>query len=132
MIRMISIWLSVTLLFQSGNFGLDDVLRIGELIEHAKFHSDQYGDNFFTFLSKHYGSLKKDHEEHHKEEQKDHERLPFNHSSCTHSVTLFVIDYHEIPLKKPESLKDTDANFFYKDHYSFTNQSQVFQPPRYA
>ncbi|WP_340064896.1 hypothetical protein [Ascidiimonas aurantiaca] len=132
MIRIISIWLCLTLLFQSGNFGLYDVLRMGELIEHARFHSHQYGDSFFTFLSKHYGSLKKDHEQHHKEEQKDHERLPFNHSFSAHAITFFVVNRHEIPLKKLEPLTDTDVNFFYGDHYSFMNWSKVFQPPKHA
>ncbi len=52
-------------------------MQLDELIEHAQFHKQEYGDTFFVFPSKHYGELKAEHSKNHQEEQKDHEQLPF-------------------------------------------------------
>lgn len=112
---IISILLSLMLLLQNVNVGAAEVLRIGNLLEHAQLHSVKYGDSVLSFLSKHYGASKKDHLTSHE----GHENLPFNHNSLTKS-TLNVFIFHplqalELPLlsSAPPSL-----NFFYGNTYS--------------
>ena len=68
MTKIGSIAISLLILFQSFNIHLDDVIELDELIEHAQFHSAEYGDNFFVFISKHYGELKAEHNQQHQEE----------------------------------------------------------------
>ena len=53
--KISSFLMALLILFQGTFWNMDDVSRIGVLIEHAKFHADAHGDNFFVFLSKHYG-----------------------------------------------------------------------------
>ena len=77
-------------MLQSFGVHYDDIVQLDELIEHAQFHSEQYGDNMIVFLSKHYGELKADHQRDHQEEKKDHEKLPFNHSSTSHTCVADV------------------------------------------
>ncbi len=105
-------------------------MQLGELMEHASFHAETYGDDFVIFLSKHYGELKEQHNREHKEERKDHEQLPFNHQCGNHSFTgtvFYVTDY--VPHASP-IISDTTAFFFYGKNYSSLSESNIFQPPR--
>ena len=61
MVKFVSIAASFLILIQSFNICISDLVDLSELIEHAKFHSEKYGDNLFVFLSKHYGELEADH-----------------------------------------------------------------------
>ena len=65
MIKLFSISLSFLILLQSFGISFNDLSQIDEFIEHAQFHSEQYGDNVFVFISKHYGELKTDHDKEH-------------------------------------------------------------------
>ncbi|MGA1226809.1 MAG: hypothetical protein ACO3VF_06130 [Tamlana sp.] len=47
---------------QSFNLNIEDISKLNALIEHASYHKEMYGDNFFQFLSEHYGSDIKSHE----------------------------------------------------------------------
>lgn len=132
MTRFVSIWLAMTILFQSANFGMEDMLKMDVLLEHAKFHSEKYGDDFFVFISKHYGEQEAEHSEEHGEEKKDHEQLPFNHQSCSHSLVEFVLNRMDSPLPKLGQDHTTSSNFFYKEPYSLFEKSNIFQPPRQA
>ena len=60
---------------QSIGIHLSDLVQLDEFIEHAQFHSKEYGDNVFVFISKHYGELKAEHDAQHKEEQEEHQQL---------------------------------------------------------
>ncbi|MEZ4874162.1 MAG: hypothetical protein R2793_01580 [Flavobacteriaceae bacterium] len=125
--------LSILLLLQSTSIGVGDLLKLNYLIEHAQYHSEQYGDSLFVFLSKHYGELKKDHLEYPHEGQGEHEKLPFNHHSCHHFSPVFVL----LPLdgfegKNTEFAARTEAYFFYKEPYSSPYKSGIFQPPKHA
>lgn len=132
MTRLISIALTCIILAQSSGISINDVLQIDEFIEHAQFHSDQYGDNVIVFISKHYGELKADHEKEHQEEKENHEQLPFNHNNCTHisSVTAFVLNTFKEELKAPTFLESIETNFFYQAPTSSIHTSGLFQPPR--
>lgn len=125
---LISISLSVLLLLQTFNFGATDVLRLGDLIEHAQLHSDEYGDSFFDFLTKHYGSSKKDHFASHE----DHENLPFNPDSAKATVNIYVVDDPLIfEFESPTQLHPK-VNFFYTNSYTSQANQKIFQPPKHA
>ena len=53
MTRAFSILLSLMLLLQSVHISFADLARLDELAAHARYHQQQFGDNFLTFLSKH-------------------------------------------------------------------------------
>lgn len=127
-----SIILSCTILFQSLGFQFSDLTQFDELLEHAKFHNENYGDNMLVFISKHYGELKADHQENHKEEEKEHEKLPFNHSSCSHAANsiVFVVDMFKSDLQIPDFTTLVESNFYYQTPTSNLHQKGLFQPPR--
>ncbi len=133
MIKLLSILAALLILIQSFNISFGDIVQLDELLEHAAFHKDQYGDNFFVFISKHYGELKEDHHKNHKEEHEEHENLPFQHNSCTHQVVnAFVLFPNTISREKIEVYSKEGDCFFYLQSDSSGHQSSVFQPPRYA
>lgn len=126
---IISILLSSLLLLQNVNIGASEVLRVGNLLEHAQLHSEKYGDSVLSFLTKHYGASKKVHLTSHE----GHENLPFNHNSLTKS-TLSVFIFNplqalELPLLSPTT---PSLNFFYGNSYSSYVNLDYFQPPRKA
>ncbi len=132
MIKLSSIAVSLLILVQSFNVHIDDIVELDELVEHAQFHSDEHGDNFLVFISKHYGELKAEHSKKHQEEQEDHEQLPFQHQCQTTSLSAFVLNQTaDYPLEI-ELVLDLDSNYFYQDSYHSLAQEGLFQPPRQA
>lgn len=129
---LISISLSAILLLQGFNFGLSDLMRVGDLLEHANFHADTYGDSFTVFLSKHYGELKEQHNREHQEEEKEHEKLPFNNQACACSFPGFVFTNINFEPLKISVLSVSTPIFFYENSYSSPGESGIFQPPRIA
>lgn len=130
MVKLFSIFMSALILVQSVDITTSDIAQFDELMEHAAFHAEKYGDNLFVFISKHYGELKEAHNEDHQEERKDHEKLPFqNHCNCT-SITAIVstpefFDLGSVPLS--ESLS---TDFYYHLPTSSLHKKGLFQPPR--
>lgn len=126
---VISLSLSILLLLQTVNFGATEVLRMGDLIEHAQLHSQEYGDSFLSFLNKHYGSLKSDHLASHE----GHEKLPFNNDSRTKStLSVFIFNPRQI-LKIPvPPTTPRSTEFTYKNSYSSRIDQEIFQPPKSA
>jgi hypothetical protein len=74
MVKILSILFANLILFQSFNLGHDDIMKIDDLLEHATYHQEQYGDTFLEFLSEHYAENSINHEDDHQ----DHDNLPFN------------------------------------------------------
>lgn len=103
-----------------------------ELIEHALFHSEEYGDNFIVFLSKHYGELKAEHSKKHQEEQKDHEELPFQHQIHTAALSAFVMNELHFNTSNPDFTVPIASNYFYQDSCSSFDEEGPFQPPQLA
>ncbi|NND78686.1 MAG: hypothetical protein HKN53_02170 [Maribacter sp.] len=132
MAKIFSITLSFLILFQSATLDLSDLAQIDELLEHAEFHSEKYGDNVLEFLSKHYGELQKEHSRDHQEEKKEHEELPFTQHCCTHVFTAFVINKTQLPALKISGLVDFTTNFYYLDNYASIEKFDIFQPPKQA
>lgn len=127
---LISIALSVLVLLQSFGIHMDDMVQIDEFIEHAQFHSEQYGDNVFVFISKHYGELKAAHEKEHQEEKQDHENLPFNGHSQLSLVSAFVVGSFSSELNQLEILEFKSLNFHYQAPSSSLHSEGILQPPR--
>ena len=132
MSKLISIVLSSLMLIQSFQISINDIMQLDELIEHAQFHKQEYGDNFLVFLSKHYGEQKAAHTEHNHKEQSDHEQLPFQCQG--HYVSLLAIMQLPFqPSSNPfESNTTTEANFHYLNLYASLSDTQLLQPPRQA
>lgn len=131
MIKLCAIQIAFLILIQGVNFNFGDLVQIDELIEHARFHKEEYGDNFLVFLSKHYGELQGEHNQNHQEEAPDHEQLPLNHQlSPLLVLSPFIID-HQIHNDLTMDYTIQDKALF---HYSFSNSSLfstgVFEPPR--
>jgi hypothetical protein len=132
MSKLFSITLSILLLFQSFNLDMVDVAQLDGFLTHAEFHKEKYGDNLYVFISKHYGELKAQHDLEHREEHKDHEELPFNHQTCSHFSTAFVLGETDFMVPKTPQVADSTPNFFYQESYCPIENSDIFQPPKKA
>jgi hypothetical protein len=129
MTKLFSILFANLILIQSFNIGFDDISKLSTLIEHASFHQEEYGDNFFEFLGEHYGEEFINHSTEHEE----HEDLPFKHDqqTCHQSPTIFMPQFIDIELKEYLFI-DSGKIFFYKESFSLFEKPTVFQPPRLA
>ncbi|MGB5437159.1 MAG: hypothetical protein WBM98_14785 [Maribacter sp.] len=132
MSKFLAIGLSVVVLLQSLRLDMGDLAHMDELFEHAQFHAEKYGDNFFVFLSKHYGELQEEHTQDHQEERKEHEKLPFNNTFCSHVLTVYVVHKFEMQVNTATPDVDYTANFEYLDNYVFLEKTDIFQPPQLA
>lgn len=128
MSKLFSISLSLIIVFQSIGITFVDIVQIDEFIEHAKFHSEEYGDNVFVFISKHYGKLKVDHEKQHQEEKEEHEQLPFQNQYV--SITFFTMFLAKTEFDIFCFTKYNPNNFYYREPFSFLHSKDLFQPPR--
>lgn len=118
---------------QSTGFHISDLVQIDDFITHAKFHSEQYGDNVFVFISKHYGELKAQHDKEHQEEQEDHEQLPFNnHQNHTTAITDFTLQFFKVDIKSLINFERTSNNFSYIPPSSSLFLETILQPPRHS
>tara|TARA_R110002051_G_scaffold181460_1_gene250963 strand:+ start:36112 stop:36465 length:354 start_codon:yes stop_codon:yes gene_type:complete len=113
-------------------FQSSDIAQFDEFIEHAKFHSEQHGDTILVFISKHYGELKAEHQKNHQEEEKDHENLPFNHSSNSNTVNTlaFILDSLKSDVQILDFTVTVESNFYYQVPVYNVHEKGLFQPPR--
>ncbi len=132
MTRLVSIALSLTVLFQGLHLSLSDVVQLDELLEHARYHEQQFGDDFLTFLSKHYGEQKEDHSRQHSEEKEQHEQLPFQHSPQLCGSYTFILKQSVPELDVLPENREGKAVFYYLPLGSASYESGIFQPPRRA
>ncbi|MCB0381726.1 MAG: hypothetical protein KDD05_00010 [Psychroserpens sp.] len=132
MSKLFAILLSFLILTQSLRIDYDDIIQIDDLIEHAQFHKAEYGDNFFVFISKHYGELKDDHTKNHQEEEKDHEQLPFQCHDQLVTITAFVIQKCFLNIESIELLELKDYRFHYESSLSTLHKKGLLQPPKFA
>ncbi len=130
MAKLLSILLSGLILIQSSDIDFSDIAKMGELMEHAHFHTDKYGDNNFVFHSKHYGELKEQHNKEHQEEKIDHEKLPFQHQCNCTSVVAIVINSTHSELNSPQTWESWAADFYYEAPTSSLHTEGPFHPPQ--
>lgn len=125
-----AITISFLLLTQSMNICLSDLTKLDDLIEHAQFHKEVHGDDWWAFLEMHLGSEKEDHLHH--EHQEEHENLPHHDHFFSTILSTFILEneYEVLPFKKPASKSQTFTAYI--EHYSFLKNSDIFQPPKLA
>ncbi len=132
LVKIFSVILSYVFLFQSVGLKINDLVQLDEFIEHAQFHNEEYGDNIFVFISKHYGELKEDHHKEHQEEKTEHEQLPFQSNMYICSIAvLSLVTPHKLDLRSPVFLNFKSDNFFYQESSSSFYSQGLFQPPRF-
>ncbi|NLP58107.1 hypothetical protein [Lutibacter sp. B1] len=126
--KVLATFLSFIVLIQSFNFDVCDIDKIPTLIGHFTCHI-QAGDSISDFFEMHYGSLKKQHEDKHKE----HEKLPFKHQQLdTHFQLVFIIcGNNNYPNKYTEFI-NAKNNFAYKEPSTHLFTNSFFQPPKQA
>ncbi len=133
MAKLVSILIAVLILVQSFNIPVKDIIELDDLIAHARFHSQEYGDNFVVFLSKHYGELKKEHNQQHQEEQQEHEKLPFQHQCQNAALSAFVLNVAPMETLNVISIGlHLESEYYYQANYSSLEREGPFQPPRQA
>ena len=132
MAKVIALFFAFMILSQSASAYFGTLQDFNVLIEHAKVHSEEYGDNFFVFLSKHYGDMKDHHSHDEPERENQHEDLPFNHNGASHppitlnkSILAFSLIWTELPT-------DKKSIFSYQNLYSSPYTSGILQPPQNA
>lgn len=127
MLRLTAILLSSLILLQNFHLGISDLVRLDELLEHARYHQEQYGDSFATFLAKHYGDQKKDHDREHQE----HEQLPFQHFPQQFlGNTHYFLAQRFVWSGLPENQESQTHLFYYHLRSPGEFEDGVFQPPR--
>ncbi|MFT7188982.1 MAG: hypothetical protein ACI9AV_002256 [Sediminicola sp.] len=130
MVKLFSFVMAGLLLIQNLDVAFSDLGQIDELMEHAHFHSEKYGDNLFVFISKHYGEMKDQHNKDHQEEEKDHEKLPFQHHCSCSSTVAVVSNTTLFPVLSVQTPEGTAANFYYQPPTSSIHAKGLFQPPQ--
>lgn len=126
--KFFSILLSSLILVQSLNISIEDISKLNVLLEHAKYHQENYGDSFLEFLSEHYGSgiTEGDNNNH-----KEHKDLPFKHDNNTCYNLNWTINLSgAFVVKNTTALESSTPNFFYKESTSMFEKQTVFQPPK--
>lgn len=126
---------SLLIMVQSMGIGYNDLLQLDELLDHAAYHQQQYGDSFFTFLSKHYGDQKEAHHQDHQDEEEQHSELPFQHQQCQHQVNpvfLAALSFSRVVSSNRFDSNRSDRIFFYFLAEYDSHRQDVFQPPRPA
>ncbi|MBT8236216.1 MAG: hypothetical protein KJO04_08485 [Bacteroidia bacterium] len=131
MLKACAIQIAMLILVQGVSFNFGDLVQFDELIEHAKFHKETYGDNFLVFLSKHYGELQSEHSEKHQEEESEHQQLPLNHNSCSHAlISPFILNHQLLSDLALDFTPENKNNFYYAFSKSSLFTMGVFEPPR--
>lgn len=129
---LVAISLSLLVLFQSAGLCVSDFFMLKDLIEHAEYHSEEYGDNLITFFEKHYGSLKTEHQEQESQEQTQHENLPFQHSTSHQLLIEGIVSDYKVTLNKNTKINKVKSHFYYENHYSFLETTSILQPPQHT
>lgn len=129
---LVSISLSLIVFFQSVGVNISDVLMVNDLVEHAKYHAEEYGDDFTAFFEKHYGSLKAEHQASNSHKDSPHEKLPFQHNNCNHLLPEVVVIAYDFMIEKAVITAEIKPDFYYQNPYSFLERASIFQPPRVA
>lgn len=118
------------MLLQSFGYSLDFIYKLNEIYEHAEFHKAEYGDDLVLFLSKHYGEQMMTHQEEHKEEQGEHEELPFKQLSNSLCSTIFIVNAEMAYFTESLFVESYRHTFMYKRQFSSIYKDTLLRPPR--
>lgn len=132
MSKIVSISTALLILFQSINLHFSDLAELDRFVDHYQFHVDQYGDDLISFISKHYGEQKESHNENHKEEQGEHERLPFQQQYKGYQVLVYDLGTVPVIQLRNDLPPKQRGNFHYHISYTPIWGDGLFQPPKQA
>lgn len=109
---------------QAIHVGLEDLVKVPELVEHYNTHITEEGDSLLTFIHKHYGAdrLK------HSSEEGEHDNLPFHHAH--HICVDIAVEKPFFLDVKPIYSTDTPHYFIYRDLSTVLVASNLFHPPK--
>jgi len=125
MIKISTIILSFTILFQSLDFKIGDFKELPTLIDHLASHLET-GDSLSDFISLHYGSLSNKHKTKHKE----HQKLPFKHQNLdSHFQLDYFLQANNIEIFSSE-ITFEKRKFTYKEPSVNLFANRFFQPPQ--
>jgi hypothetical protein len=105
---------------------IDDLVKIPELYEHYKEHQIKDGDDFFSFINKHYGSKENSH---HSEDPDNHDDLPFHHNNhhvCV-DINFDLPPFYNIVFERPNHSR---PSFFYSDPITTFAVNTLYHPPK--
>lgn len=114
--------ISSLLLIQSFGVGVNPV-RLLNLYNHFQYHNSAQGDNFLSYMSKHYG----DKSEQHQSSDSSHGELPSKSQLEHHSqvVILQPADTASLSFKHPLNPYFHDA-----ENIEGRHQNNIFEPPK--
>lgn len=127
----VSILLSFMILLQGLNIHLKDVIELESFLEHLEYHQSSYGDDLYSFVEKHYGSKMTAHDKEEHEKGKTHEKLPFKDQACHSTSSIMIISQAHNARALISDAIPSSQSFFYQENYSFLDQADIFQPPRF-
>jgi len=122
-------YLAIFILFQSMFTNINILFEITEMVEDYKLHQTKYGDNFATFISKHFGDLKESHKEQHKEEHKHHNH-PIHSELNSMVYEVCVLQQCDFSINTMIKIISRTDNFYYQDKFSTFEKQKIFQPPQ--
>ena len=126
----LSILLSALVLLQGLNLHVSEILELHVLLEHIEHHQSSYGDDLFSFLEKHYGTKKAEHDQEEHQNGGNHENLPFKDQAChSPAPTMIVLAVSPIRNLISDGIMPRPS-YHYQESYSFLDQTDIFQPPR--
>lgn len=128
-LKVSSLVLSLFILTQSINVHFKDMVHLGALLEHFELHESEYGDSFFSFISKHYGNKISQHKDHQEKKGGEHQKLPFKHKVCADGVQFFLIAPVAVKCIASSDCTHQQPSFYY-NNYSFLENSDIFEPPK--
>jgi hypothetical protein len=124
--NIIVTYLAINILFQ-GFFSYTSIFfQLDELIEDYQLHQIKYNDDFQTFISKHFGDLKEQHQEQHKKEHSEHKHNDMEiqiHYDYLCSNLNFI-------LSRKIEITSKQTNFYYEDLFCLFEKQKIFQPPK--
>ncbi len=91
-----------------------------------RLHKEKYGDDIFTFVAKHFGSLKKYHSEEHKKDQQEHNN---KHKHCIFHLHL---DHYFLNSSLAIAIHPLDFSkqiFYYRENFTSSYFRFIIDPP---
>ena len=129
--KCLAVFLSIFILTQGIWMNTSELEKMDALLEHAKYHKEQYGDSFASFLSKHYGQLKQKHDQEQHEDRHEHEQLPFHQVGQLAIQVVFLLKF-DTPVSLSTFTEKVKGNYFYQSLYSSLLIEEILQPPKYT
>lgn len=127
--KFIVTYLATIILFQGIFVNTDVLFEINELLEDYQLHKTKYGDNTYTFLSKHFGDLKESHKKQHQEEHEQHKH-PSQDKLANVSQFDYTFNRCNFTIKNVVEINADTSNFHYSDLFSTFEKQKIFQPPK--